>query len=409
MKSFLLIASFLMTCQASAQAPSTLTPRERVFIATRLYSAVTTYFAHWGPVSRDQFDRSYQAYVDQILGSDDRRAFDMASIALLAQLHNGHTWFSDRWLESQSGQALGFSAVPMGARWIVTSSALPGIQKGAEIANLNDIPIERFFAQSEKYLSVSDRRRVRQALFDAPVLFPERFDVAFVDTSRVTVDRKANKNSAAMDQTQGRWLAPRTTAYIRIPSFGGVKFVATALDYIHEFQGAKTMVIDVRGNPGGNASPISIHRALMNRPYREWIEESPSRSGIPSERGYEWAELSSGPATQRPEVHAFQGKVIILADSGCQSFCEDFVMPFKDSKRAIVVGEATAGTFSMTHYYEFDNGMRMNIASTRERFPDGAQFEGVGIAPDQEVLPTVEDLRSDVDRALQTALKLADR
>ena len=411
MKSLLLIATLLMTSQtpAQTQTANTLMPQERVFIATKIYSAVTTYFAHWGPISRDQFDRSYQAYVDRILKSDDRRSFDMESIALLAQLHNGHTWFSDDWLESKYGQTVGFSAAPLGESWVVTSSSLPAIRKGAEITAVNDTPVERFFEQSEKYLSASNRRSAQLALFETRILFPGRFNIVLGDKSRVTVDRLANKSAAAVEKTQGKWLTPGRTAYIRIPSFDGLRFVAATLDYIDEFRSAKTIIIDVRGNPGGDAPPIAIHRALMNLPYRQWIEESPSRSGIPSDRGYDWAELHSGLATQRPEANAYGGKLIILTNGGCQSYCEDFVMPFKDSKRAILVGESTGGTFSMTHYYDFDNGMRMNVASTRERFPDGSTFEGVGIAPDVEVQPTVEDLRSGADRALQSALQLADR
>jgi carboxyl-terminal processing protease len=79
-------------------------------------------------------------------------------------------------------------------------------------------------------------------------------------------------------------------------------------------------------------------------------------------------------------------------------------MPFKIAKRAILVGETTAGTFSFTNFNTFDNGMILNVASIRHTFPDGSQFEGVGIAPDVEIHPTALDLKEGRDVVLSKAL-----
>jgi C-terminal processing protease CtpA/Prc len=38
-------------------------------------------------------------------------------------------------------------------------------------------------------------------------------------------------------------------------------------------------------------------------------------------------------------------------------------MPFKFSKRAQLVGETTAGSFSSTNFTQFENGMVLNAAS----------------------------------------------
>jgi carboxyl-terminal processing protease len=51
--------------------------------------------------------------------------------------------------------------------------------------------------------------------------------------------------------------------------------------------------------------------------------------------------------------------------------------------------------------------MKLAIAVKRQYFPDGSEFEGVGIKPDIEVHPTVEDLRSAKDPVLEKALELA--
>jgi carboxyl-terminal processing protease len=82
-------------------------------------------------------------------------------------------------------------------------------------------------------------------------------------------------------------------------------------------------------------------------------------------------------------------------------------MPFKYSKRATLVGEITAGTFSFTRHMDFENGMILNIAAVHHTFPDGSTFEGVGIAPDVPVDTTPDDLKAGYDPVLQKAVALA--
>ena len=57
-------------------------------------------------------------------------------------------------------------------------------------------------------------------------------------------------------------------------------------------------------------------------------------------------------------------------------------MSFKFARRATLVGETTAGTYSTIRHIDFDNGMILNIAAVHHTFPNGSQFEGVGITPD---------------------------
>jgi carboxyl-terminal processing protease len=82
-------------------------------------------------------------------------------------------------------------------------------------------------------------------------------------------------------------------------------------------------------------------------------------------------------------------------------------MPFKVIRRAVLVGETTAGTFSFTECTQFENGMMLNVSSVRHRFPDGSRFEGVGIAPDITVVPTANDLKAGRDVVLARALEQA--
>jgi carboxyl-terminal processing protease len=99
--------------------------------------------------------------------------------------------------------------------------------------------------------------------------------------------------------------------------------------------------------------------------------------------------------------------VILLVDGGCVSACEELVEPFKDSGRGTVVGETTEGCSGLPYVYDFHNGMTLKVAVKRLYFPDGSEFEGVGIKPDVEVHPTIEWLKSGRDLILEKAHELA--
>ena len=88
----------------------------------------------------------------------------------------------------------------------------------------------------------------------------------------------------------------------------------------------------------------------------------------------------------------------------CFVACQLCAMPFKDNHRALIVGQKTSGSTGQPYVVEFDNGMMVLIGAKRASFPDGMPFEGVGIKPDVEVQPKVEELAKGRDVALEAAL-----
>jgi carboxyl-terminal processing protease len=401
---------------------------DRAFTASKVDSLVQAYFfsAREQPTSR--LDAYYKTYLRTVLASDDRRQFDLATIEFVAQLHDGHTFFWDVWLD-KSNQPLGFYAAPLGGYWVVQSSLVPSLKTGDIIASINNTPVEAFFQQQQRYISASSTAAQRQNLFLLPYLFPEQFTVSLDGNRKVTIDREKFKEPP--QKTDGRWIKPGNTAYIRIPAFNQPWFEQTALDFVRQFRNAKTLIIDVRNNPGGVA-PQRLIQVLMDRPYHEWKQSTTVRVAVaecdlknektksstampPFLRNCERSpdnQLCSSLATWggdvvQPRPNPFRGRVILLIDSGCVSACEELVEPFKDSGRGTLVGETTEGSSGLPLFYDFGNGMTLKISVKRLYFPDGSEFEGVGIKPDAEVHPTIESLKSGRDLMLEKALELA--
>ena len=102
---------------------------------------------------------------------------------------------------------------------------------------------------------------------------------------------------------------------------------------------------------------------------------------------------------------AFKGKLALLIDAGCHSACEDFAMPFKDNRRATLVGETSAGSTGQPYMVDLGHDLLVFIGAKREMFPDGSPFEGVGIKPDVAVSPTPDSIRRGEDIVLEAARK----
>jgi carboxyl-terminal processing protease len=393
-----------------ASSNSTLTLRERVTIATRIYHEISS---NYPDLDKQQFEKSYDEYVAEILGpSNDRRAFDLASMAFVAGLHDGHTWFYDTWLGKNYGQSTGFVACPIGEDWVVFDSRISGLKPGDVVERIDGVATRQYFAEKQKYLSASSTRDAETIFFHTGVLFPQRFTVTLDGGRKVVVDREHDQKQArTAGEVEGRWLTPGQIGYIKLRTFGSIEAQVEAVRYLKQFEKAKTIVIDIRGNAGGG-DPETLRRSLITQTYKAWTERSALQGGFLS-RSYqpdspEAVKISPTDTLVRPgDGASFTTPLILLIDRNCSSACEDFAMPFKLTGRAKLVGEPTAGTFSFTRYVEFENGMRLNVAATRHLFPDGSTFEGVGITPDVLVTPATQDLKNGKDVVLQKALELA--
>jgi carboxyl-terminal processing protease len=404
----LFLAIGLLTCPSLAQSLDKISATDRVMIASKIYHQISTFFPD---LQQKNFDQQYSEYLKLVLNaSDDRRDFDLASMALVATLHDGHSWFYDNWLDQTHGRPVGFDAYPLREDWVVVRSGLASIKVGDVIVAIDGTPTQQYFERTRKYISASSDRDAGVSFFETPAIFPGRFTLTLDGGRQVTVDREHDQKQEPPMKTEGHWLVSRSVGYIKVPTFHSIETQAAALEYLKQFHEAKTVILDVRGNPGLGIGD-ALQRSLMDKPYPMWSESSSMKGGFLL-RHIAYPEVSHVTTSEgmiRPQEPAYAGRLIVLIDRGCTCACEDFVMPFKIIKRAQLVGETTAGSFSSTNFTQFDNGMMLNIASVRHTFPDGSRFEGIGIAPDVEVEPKAQDLKAGRDIVLDKALEIANQ
>jgi carboxyl-terminal processing protease len=160
-------------------------------------------------------------------------------------------------------------------------------------------------------------------------------------------------------------------------------------------RGAKAIVIDLRGNPGGiGAMVIPLAARLSTAPltlgtivYREFSNTLATTASL--------------------GIKPFTGRVVILADEGTASTSEIFAAGLQEAKRALVVGDTTAGAALGSIIQELPGGAVVQIPVADFRTPKGISIEGRGVQPDRRVWETRAGLLAGRDVVLDAGLDLA--
>jgi carboxyl-terminal processing protease len=425
-----LLLLLLIPLAAMAQNES-LSLQRRMEIASHVYSDVRTYFAHWSAIPDFNLNAEYRTYLGEAINASDRRAFDLVTLKFFAKLHNGHTTYSDESLFKS--HPLGFVLDEVQGKWAVTESSQPMLPVGTVVSAINGKPVSEMLDSIRPFVTASSERDATADAFYQGFLWPMRFDVRLEDGREVEIDRNRSVQTGGPvpPKTTGKWLSEGRIAYIHIPSFQGPQFELAAIDQIKRFSGARTIIIDVRGNSGGT-TPERLLNALIGKPWRTYssvtplrIAEFDSMAEIPPSmigdtdeymKGYlsafdgfdklqvrQPALYSRTPSTPR----AYSGMLIVLINRECASACDDFAAALKDSKLATLVGENTFGSGGQPFLEDMGDGIWFRVSTKREYFPDGQEFEGIGVSPDVYVTRTISDLKSGTDTILNKALQHA--
>ncbi|MEO6392622.1 MAG: S41 family peptidase [Pyrinomonadaceae bacterium] len=164
----------------------------------------------------------------------------------------------------------------------------------------------------------------------------------------------------------------------------------------------KSMVIDMRGNPGGYVD-------TMVRLTSYFIDNEYIAGMIQKRKKPEAIKV-------KPRSKPFKGKVVLLIDSESASAAESFPYLMQLQKRGTIIGDRSAGavmvaTFQLAYITSISSDnivpFYMNMTIGQLIFPDGKSLEHVGVTPDEIVLPTPEDLAAGRDTVLAHAVEVA--
>ena len=149
-------------------------------------------------------------------------------------------------------------------------------------------------------------------------------------------------------------------------------------DAVRFLKDGEAIVIDLRGNGGGDALAVRYLASHFVEPGKLLLTFL--EGGKPPEESRALADLPSGRLTGKP--------LYVLIDKRCGSACEDFAYAVQQFKLGELVGAATAGAANNNRLAPIPPGFVISVSNGRPVHPvSGTNWEGVGVAPDVAVDP----------------------
>lgn len=409
---------------------------DKIQILTKAYSIITKNFSNWDPIIDLDFDNIFDKFISKSIESESRKDFMFLMKELIAILNNGHSGYKDNVISQLTGY-LDFQVDFYDQKWLISKSYNQMLPIGTEITHINDIPMSDFYDANKKYISASSEYE-RKSKFGSPFheIFENEFIITIENGKKIHFKKVPTNLFMNYDQmeVEGKWISQGQIGYIKIPSFNKSKFETKALEYVQEYFNARSIIIDLRDNGGGN-TPIGLIESLMNVPYRWWSEATAMSFGLFNfyasqsrlnkktqsevsdnfvagmENVFETIDNGSLLMTstfELPKDSCYKGRLIVLINRNTGSSAEDFCMPLKIFRKATLIGERTRGSTGQPYYIKFPMDIEMYVSTKRTFFPNGDVFEGRGIEPTYTINLAQKEFQLDKDIILEKAILIAN-
>lgn len=343
-------------------------------------------------------------------------SFNMAMshiAALLDSLNDSHTFFLPP--EHAYRHDYGFEYQIIGNRCFVThvrpkrDAEAKGLKPGDEILTLNGYPVNRddYWKLQYVFSVLRPQPGLRLSLQD-PSGAQRQVDVAakYKETKRVADLSGGSGDTDFWDLIRQGENAEhlRRARYlevgdqllvIRVPEFD---FSADEADkMISKARKHANLIIDLRGNPGGNVESLKY---LIGRVFDREIKIA-DRVG----------RKDTKPEIAKTLHNPYTGNLMVLVDSNSASAAEIFARIVQLEKRGTVLGDITSGSVMESRHYEEKTGTDTIVpygASITEWdlvMTDGKSLEHVGVTPDTAIVPNPKALAAGLDPILAYAAK----
>lgn len=224
-----------------------------------------------------------------------------------------------------------------------------------------------------------ERNGTRQRL-EIPADVHTRFAMEEVqDFSKVFDAMREEETSYAENPFQ--YASKDDIGYVKLRDFVG----DMAERALWKVKDSRALIIDVRGNPGGEIDDLQR--------FAGYLEKSETELFTETRRG------RTQKITAKPRQPSFSDvPIAVLVDSESASASEILARHLQLSGRAVIIGDKTAGEVAGARYFQQHIGTEAAVfygAQTtvaQVTFPDGKDIEKAGVTPDLMCIPEAADL-----------------
>lgn len=218
-----------------------------------------------------------------------------------------------------------------------------------------------------------------------------------------------NKNEDTADEKETKYIfleeKSAETAYLKITSFGGTALEMDRTFEIINQRNYKNLIVDLRNNSGGSVEAgIAFASSIVDSTLyagvlltQKWFNQNkqlPAIGDYPNFHHFTEANFdliiegihnTEGLCLKIiPKETVYRGNLYILTNGRTASTCEPIIYELKKQKRAVIVGEKTAGAMLNGELFELDKGFSMVIPTADYYASDGFRIDQNGIHPDIE-------------------------
>ncbi len=282
-----------------------------------------------------------------------------------------------------------------------------GLKTGHSIESINDESMALLLAKIEVY-SAGSRRLGRYLPYEIVQYFlngekdsyvkigyldeeDERKDITFrrerIKSQTVSIGSNFPETQLAFETTS----LSDDIGLIRFNHFA-VPLVAKFCDALTEFASKKAIVLDLRGNLGGNLGAVMGLAGMLSDRNLD-LGTSIYRSG-------------PEPLTAQSKAKHYKGRIVVLVDGMTFSAAEMLSSSLQESRRAIVVGDRTAGETLPAVTVDLPTGARLLYPVANYKSVLGRLLEGNGVTPDHIVPLDRRSLLAGRDVQVETAVRL---
>lgn len=193
-------------------------------------------------------------------------------------------------------------------------------------------------------------------------------------------------------QTVSWEMKENQTGYLRISEFDSVTYeqYKNALEDL-EGQGMQRLIVDLRGNPGGNLETVSdILDLMLPEGLIVYIED----------KNGEKTEYTSD------EEHQFTKPLAVLIDGNSASASEIYAGAIQDYGIGTIIGTRSYGKGVVQSVFDLQDGTSVKLTMAEYFTPKGRNIDGKGIEPDVEVEYVYDDEHPEADNQLEKAMEV---
>ncbi len=407
--SILLALLFLLGSAAAGR----LSPKDRVKVFDQVWQLI-----------RDQYyDPSFngldwngirERYRLRAQGAQSDEALYTLLKQMTGELHDAHTRFRTPAERQRAAHRVAtsvglFIGKVEGAPAVVnverdSEAAWSGIEPGMVLTSVDGEPAAKRLAEIQEEVGTSSSDRATALLSYYRLLAGEPgtlVRLGFLKPDGKTLDVVLKRQVISLAPVVSARVLPSGFAYLRVKMFDE-RAARQARAELRKEKNAPGLVLDLRGNPGGNfRGVLEIADDFFSR--RVSFGRVVGRSGKPPSFVLRMFGVPAHLQAGHPGRQIYSGPVVILINEGSGSGAELFAAGMQENGRATIIGRQSCGCVLGSVAHKVKGGGEVDISEFAIVTGKGKRLEGTGVIPDMSVPLTLSSLREHRDATLQKA------